>query len=440
MTRSRRGVAGLLVANGVSLFGTRMSFLALPWFVLATTHSPGITGVVAFAEMAPYVAVQGFGGPAIDRAGAWRTGVIADVLAAAAVGALPLLHSTGLLGLGALALLVALAGAIRGAGDSAKRVLVPGVAEHAGMPLERATGLIDGVNRLATMLGAPLAGVLIAVLSASSVLAVDAATFLVSAVVVAAFVPRAAQPRPATTATGSARGYLGSLREGFAHLRADRLLLGIAAMVFATNLLDQALGAVLLPVWASERLGSPVALGVIAGAGGVGAVGGNFVLTWLGPRLPRHRTYAWGFLVAGAPRFFVLAGAATLPPAVAIVLVCGVAGGAINPILGAVEYERVPRALQARVLGAVGALAWAGIPLGGLVAGAGVTAAGLTATLAALGGCYLLATLAPFLFPAWREMDRPGVGHAPSAGLVPADGGAEEGAVREAEPAWADDR
>jgi hypothetical protein len=38
-------------------------------------------------------------------------------------------------------------------------------------------------------------------------------------------------------------------------------------------------------------------------------------------------------------------------------------------IVGAIEYERVPRHLQARVLGAVGASAWVGIPFGSLRVG-----------------------------------------------------------------------
>jgi MFS family permease len=85
----------------------------------------------------------------------------------------------------------------------------------------------------------------------------------------------------------------------------------------------------------------------------------------------------------------------------------GLGIGTINPILGAVEYERVPRPLQARVLGTVGALAWAEMPMGGLLADwlAGTTS--VTAALVVAGACYLAATIIPFVFPAWRGLDRP---------------------------------
>ncbi len=75
-----------LAAVGVSTLGTRMSFLALPWLVLTTTHSAALTGLVSFAEMAPYVTVQALGGPVIDRVGVRVTSVGTDIVAAASWG------------------------------------------------------------------------------------------------------------------------------------------------------------------------------------------------------------------------------------------------------------------------------------------------------------------------------------------------------------------
>ena len=411
-TRSRRGLTGLLTAVGVSTLGSRMSFLAVPWFVLMTTGSAARTGVVAFVEMAPFVLMQGFCGPLVDRVGAWRVSIGTDLVAAVAVGAVPLLHASGHLGFATLCALVAAAGLVRGAGDSSRDVMIPGVVEDALIPMERGAGLYDGVNRLAGMLGAPAAGVLIAVWSAPSVLVVDAATFAFSALAVLLLVPRSAAPQRATPAgsgtdagAGSG-GYLQELGEGFRHLRADRLLVGIGVLVLVTNLLDQAVGSVLTPVWAKEVTGSSVVLGLMLGCFGVGAVLGNALLTWLAPRLPRRTTFAWSFLLASAPRLFAMALLSSVAPVLVFFFLGGLAAGSINPILGAVEYERVPRHLQARVLGALGALAWAGIPVGGLVGGFAVEHIGLRTSLAVVAGAYLLATLSPFVFPVWRGMDR----------------------------------
>jgi hypothetical protein len=413
----RRGLVGLLSAVGVSTLGTRMSLLALPWFVLTTTGSPTLTGLTATAELLPYVSVQGLGGPAVDRVGAWRTSVWSDLGAGLLVGLIPVLHGMHALPIGPMFGVVALAGGLRGAGDAARDVLLPGVGQLAQAPLERSAGLFDGVSRGAGLVGAPVAGVLLGITGALNVLALDAASFAVSALLVAVLVPRHAEPALAAP-DQEPLGYLTSLREGLAFLRGDRLLLGIGAMVLITNLLDQANSAVFVPVWARQVAHSPVALGLISGVFGIGAVAGNVLTTWLGPRLLRRWTYAVGFLLAGAPRFVALALSATVSPVLVANAVAGAGAGGINPILGAVQYRRIPRHLQVRVLGAVNATAWAGMPIGGLLGGALVASAGLRTTLLVAGAIYFATTLAPFLFPAWGEMDADNDGAEAKPGLA----------------------
>jgi hypothetical protein len=403
--RDRRPLAGFLGAVGVSALGTRMSMLALPWLVLTTTGSAALTGVVAFAEMAPYVTVQAIGGPMVDRLGARRISVATDLLAAAFLGLVPVLFAARLLPPPALAGLVAVVGGARGAGDCAREVMVPGVGGIARLPLERSTGLFDGVSRAAALVGLPLAGTLVAVSSPLSVLAIDAGTFAASAALVAAFVPQAAQP-PRRGRPDAGISYRSSLAEGFRFLRGDRLLLAIVAMIMITNFIDQAGGAVLWPVWSRDVAHSPVVLGLLGGALGLGAVAGNALTTWAGPRLPRRMTYAVGFLLGGAPRYLALAVTGSVPLVLAVAGVSGVGLGGINPVVGAAEYERVPRHLQARVLGAVGASAWAGIPLGSLAGGVAVAVFGLRPALLAAGVLYGVVTLAPFTFPVWRQLDR----------------------------------
>jgi MFS family permease len=405
MAPRRRGLAGLLGAVGVSTLGTRMSLLALPWFVLTTTGSPTLTGLIAAVELTPYVAVQAIGGPVIDRVGAWATSTLTDTGAAVLVGLIPLLHLVHGLDLPMLYLLVGGVGALRGAGDASRDVLLPGVGALAETPLERSAGLFDGMNRGGSLIGAPLAGVLIGITDAINVLAIDAASFAVSAVLVAVLVPRSAQPEPSGGQDGR-EGYFAALGEGFRFIRGDRLLLGIGAMVLVTNMLDQASGAVFVPVWAERVAHSAVALGLISGVFSVGAVTGNVVTTWLGPRLPRRWTYAVGFLFTGGPRLLTLAAASALSPVLVVSLIAGLGAGGINPILGAVQFERVPRRLQIRVLGVVNATAWAGMPVGGLAGGALTEALGIRPALLIAGLAYLVTTLSPFVFPAWRDMDR----------------------------------
>lgn len=406
----RRPLIGLLTAFGITTLGTRMTAVALPWFVLVSTGSVARAGLVAFAEMTPYVLVGATGGPFVDRLGPVRAALLGNVAAAVAVGAVPALHYAGLLHFGVLLAAVAVAGAASGVAGSGLRVLVPATGTLAGTPMERVAGLFDGLGRLALLLGAPLAGLLLVVAGGPLVLVVDAASFLVCAAVIALTVPPSVQP-PSTDATP----YLEKLRIGFRWLLGQRLVLGLSLATFGTNLVDQAWSAVLLPAWVRDRVGDPAALGAVFTALAVGLVAGNVLYTWLGPRLPRRRVFLWAFLVGGSPHLFVLALPIALPWVLTVIAVSGFAAGALNPIIGAVDYERVPAELRARVLSAINAIAWAGIPLGGLLGGWAAASLGVTTTLVAGGVVTLLVTLCPFVFPSWRGLDRPAPERAPAA-------------------------
>ena len=78
-TRSRRSLYGMLGASSVSIVGTRISAMALPWFVLTETDSPTLTGLVLMFEMAPYVISKALGGPLVDRHGPRLVSVTTDV-------------------------------------------------------------------------------------------------------------------------------------------------------------------------------------------------------------------------------------------------------------------------------------------------------------------------------------------------------------------------
>ena len=405
---TRRPFYGLLTAYLVSGVGTAMSEVAVPWLVLVTTGSAASTGVVGFSLMTPYVVLQATAGPLVDRVGPRRTFLLGNAAAAIATGAIPLLHALGGLSLATLACVVAVAGAVRGVADCATTPMVPITADQGDVPYERAVGLFSGANRAAMLAGMPLAGVLIVAFGPAQVILLDAVSFGAAVIVLGGSVPARPGSGNSTTEPMRLGRYFAELREGLHFLRADRLLVGIVIMVAVTNLLDQALTSVLLPVWAHDRVHDATALGWVGGAWGAGMLVGALGGAWLGPRLPRWPALAFGSLLSASPPFFALAGWASVPWQLPVFALTGVVGGVLNPILGAVEFERIPPRLHARVLGAIKASAWVGIPFGALVGGALAQGPGLTTALLACGSAMLLATLAPFVFPSWRTVDRRG--------------------------------
>jgi MFS family permease len=399
---SRRPLRSLLTANTISTVGTTMTFLAIPWYVLQTTGSASKTGIAAASETIPLALAAALGGPFVDRMGARRVSVISDVVSAVAIAAIPVLDATAGLAFWQLCLLIAVVGLARAPGDTARHLLVPGLARLADTPLERVTSAYDGVSRGARMLGAPLAGVLIAIWGASNILLIDAGTFAASAVLVQLMVPGSVRP---AVAAEDPEPYLTQLRSGLRYLRQDRLIAGITSMVMVTNLLDAAYSSVLVPVFARDVLHSSVALGLLGGTFGGGALAGTVIYGVIGPRLPRWPVYTVAFLVVGGPRFFLLGAAPPLPVILAGCLFAGLLCGAINPVLSAVEFGRIPDAMQSRVFGATAAGCLIGMPVGAVGGGLLVSAFGIRAALFTTGVLYLLTTLAPVVFPVWREMD-----------------------------------
>ncbi|GHJ44592.1 putative drug antiporter protein precursor [Catellatospora sp. TT07R-123] len=405
-----KGLIGLFTAGTISQIGSRMTFLAVPWLVLVTTGSPTRMGLAAAAEWLPYVLAAPLGAPLLDRFGARRIAIGADLASALATAAVALGYVGGF---GSLLALLVVAGALRGMGDNAKRMLLPRTIAASGVDITRAASVYDGVNRLAGLLGAGIGGSVIVWLGAPGAVLFDGATFAVCALLVWLLVPAdtAGGPVPLTglakVLAAPREPYLTAIRGGARYLREDRLMVGILALLFVTNLADQANAAVFVPLWVDQVLHSPIALGFTGGAFALGAVLGNIGFTALAPRAPRYAVFTIGFLLGGAPRLFTLALSDTLTLVLAVSFVGGLAMAAVNPILSAVSFERVPEHLQARVLSLSTAIAYAGIPLGGLVGGWAVNGMGLTWSLALFGGLYLAATLLPVVDrQTWRQLDR----------------------------------
>ena len=400
---NRLPLIGFLTAHAISRTGSRLTLIALPWLVLSTTGSATRTGLVAFVQLGVYVAVSAFGAPLIDRLGRRRVLLSASLLNGCAVATVPFLYDRAALPFGVLLAVVAVAGLADGFASGAQRVLLREVIAASGVSTERAVSVYDGVDRLAGVLGMPLGGVLVAWMGAPHVLWLDAASFAVAVLLLSLTLPKrvaAQEDQPAK------ESYAAAFKTGVAFLRGDRLVLMMCVMLTFTNGAAQALSAVFMPVWINDVTGDPAALGLLAGAFGGGAVAGNVLFTWLAPRMPRFWTFGIAFLLAGSPRFFAMAFTDSITLVLVVAALSGLATAALNPILSAVMFERIPEPLQARVFGLTSALSWLGIPVGALLGGFAVTGLGPAGALLTGGIVYLAATLMPFLQRIWRDMDR----------------------------------
>jgi MFS family permease len=415
LAHGKRPLVALLTANIVSITGNVFTTLAVPWFVLTSTGSVSRTGLASVASTLPIVISAGTAGALVDHLGLRRTSVASDLFSGLIVLAIPVLYLTTRLPFWLLLVLLFIRWFLATPGDTARQAMLPDLAAQATVPIQRATAAFDGVYRAGRMAGASLAGVLILVFGPISLLFIDAATFLLSALLIGGLVPRITHK---TDEPGLSR-YLPRLQEGMAFLWRDPILRSVVVIFLVSNMLDTGLSQVLLPTYARTTAHDPRVFGFLVAAVGAGAVAGTIAYGVLGTRLPPRITLAICMLAAGAPRPLVLAAGAPFAVAVAVTAAAGFMAGAINPLIGAIQYDRIPARLRARVLGASTAGAYAGMPLGGVLASTLADLAGLRVSFVVFAVLYVLLAVPPLLGGSWRTATYQTLQSKPSAQTAP---------------------
>jgi MFS family permease len=412
-------LTALLTAHAISQTGNVVTAFAIPFYVLGLGGSGVEVGLAAFFATAPVVIGGPLGGVVVDRVGHRRAAVVADLVGGAAVLAMPVLALTVGLPFWALLALVFAAGLLDTPGQTARRVMLPALTERAGVRIERSVGLLDGMDRLARLVGASAAGLLVALVGPIATLFVNAATFAVSALLTWAFVRLPAGVQPVEADDSAPGSYWSDLATGFRFVVRDPLMRLIVGLVLVTNLLDSARASSMMPLYANDRLGGAAALGLLVAVMGGSALIGNIAFGFVAHRVPRRLTFAACFALAGGPPNVAFALGAPLPVLVATVALAGLAAGSLNPILGAVQFERVPEKMRGRVFGLVNAGAWAGVPLGALLGGIAVDTVGFGLAFGVAAVVYTLVTLSPLTGGTWRQMERAATAPAPGRTAEP---------------------
>ena len=124
---NRLPILALLAANIISLVGSMLTKIALPWFVLETTGSAAQTGLTGFFVALPAFAAGVFGGTLVDRLGFKRTSIIADLISGFGLILIPLLYRTIGLEFWQLLALVFVGALLEVPGLTARRSMLPGL-------------------------------------------------------------------------------------------------------------------------------------------------------------------------------------------------------------------------------------------------------------------------------------------------------------------------
>ena len=387
----RRPVVALVAAEAVSSFGSQMTFLALPWFVLSTTGSATRMGVVLAAELAP-IAIFGIpSGAVVARYGARRTMLVSDLVRAPLLVSIPLLHALGWLTFPLLLVLVALVGVFIAPYFASQRLILPELVGDDEHVVAQANAVLEGAQRTTALLGPAAAGLMIAAFGAPTALVVDAATFLFAFVLLVLLVP-SRPPLPVTEAGG---GVLAGIR----FVLRDRLLRVLGGTALVANGLGQILTAGLM-VLAYQEFDSSKVAGAFFAAFGAGAVVGSVIAVRAVGRFDPLRLGAVSFVALTLP-IFALTLELPVPGVMVALALSSLFGPLVNaPLIGVITM-RTPEALRAKVMTAVLTAAMLAGPLGLLVAGPLLQTWGPRPVFLLVAAGQLLATV-PFAAVAFR--------------------------------------
>ena len=351
---SSRPLVALLVAEVLSTTGSQMTWLALPWFVLVTSGSKQMALVIA-AEAGGYALFGIPSGSLLERLGPQRTMRLCDAARAPLMVLVPVLHWRGDLTLPILigiAFVLGVAGTPYGA---AQRIVVAEILDEDEASVERANALLQGATRITMLAGPALAGILIAAVGAPIVLLVDAASYVVSFLLVTLFVPAARAVRADDSEDG--QGLLAGVR----YLLRDPLLRGWTAAVVVGDASFSVL-FVAIPVLVVHHYGAdPRLAGAFLASWGVGCVGGNLV-AYRSERVGGLQQAVPLVLVQALPLWALAAPVPAGAVAGALVL-SGVANGLVNPTLHAFLTLRPPAAVRAKTLTALFTASSLGTPV-----------------------------------------------------------------------------
>lgn len=391
----------LLAATAVSIIGNFMTLVALPWFVLEITGSVAKTGAVAVAITLPQMLAGFFANTVVDRLGYVRASVLSDLAAGGTVALIPLLYHTVGLAFWQILLIVFCGNLLGTAGNTGRQSLLPDVIALARLPRSRANSWYQSVFNFAFLAGPLIAGLAIPVIGTSNVLWLDAATFAFSALVVGLCVCQ--------TATRTARAtepYLTQLREGFHFIAHDRPLLAVFGFSVAIGLIGPSFFNLLLPLYARERYGVALALGLMRSGWAAGLLLGTLAYGVLGERLSRRATYLLACAVGVGPFSLLILGP-PLAVSVGALFVASVALGPLNPLRLTIQQERTPEVLRSRVFGTGNALLFAAAPAGTVLFSAIAERGGISVAIAVTSIVWFGILIAVWLIPAFGQLEAP---------------------------------
>lgn len=403
----------LTVGQVTSTIGDYCYAVVLPWLVLAHHSSAATLGVVLACYGVPRALLTIPGGWLADRFGPRVVMLAADVLRCALTTVLTVLAASHASSLATVVPVSAALGACSALFLPASLTMMPSLVDNARLP--SANALYTGFLQTGSMLGPVIGGVLVATSGPAPAFAVDAASYLVSAICLALIgrsdarpQRRSAQPRsgPEETTPAAASGASAPAAVSvWTLLRRERLLQVVLLVSVSANFALTGTTEVTLPVLAHARYGA-AAFGAVLACIAVMGVIGALVVAWVGERFVRAALIAGAFEVA-AVAIAVAPVIGGLPGLAVSLSVFGLALGFDSAVWGTLIQRWAPPELLGRVWGLLMLAPVCSFPLSTLIAGFLTRRLGPVPVFPISGALLALSYLFGLSRPEFRHLGRP---------------------------------
>ncbi len=397
--RWRGGFGRIWGSIAVSLMGTQVSLLALPLTALAALGaSPSQVALLAAAGTAPFLV---FGLPAgawVDRWSRRSLMVTADVLRGTLLASVPLAWILGILTLGQLYVVAFGIGSLSVLFDVASLTVLPALVPR--RQIAAANGRLEAARAIAQTSGPGLGGVLVQVLTAPLAVVVDAASYLVSGVLL-----RGLPEVPARERTAVGEPILRQVTVGLAFCLRHRYIRPLALGAAWMNLWVEAFLAIVVTYAVRDLDLSAATVGVVLAGSNVGYLLGSLLVPWLnrtcgvGRSIALGATLQIGFVVAtlarsGLPVLWLTLGLA----------ISAAGTGVWNVDAVSLRQATTPAPMLARMNASNRFLIWGTMPLGAALGAWLASWIGLADTALVAAVAAPLSAL-PVVFSAVRGVD-----------------------------------
>jgi len=390
----RRDLRLVLSAGIISLTGDWILTIGLIYRVYAVTGSTVASALTMASSFAPQVLLGAVAGVFADRWDRKRTMIAADLLLAAGLLPLLLVHDAAQVWI--VFAVMFWEGSVQQFFSPAEQAMVPRlVPDDELMAANAVSGQVSNVSRLA---GSALGGILAAAGGIIAVTLIDAASFLASALLLA--LVRTTGRTAASSEGGSIRARLAQvgaeLRDGLQMSARHAVLRALMIFALVTSVGEGIMSTLFTPFVEHVLHGTPQDLGLIVAAQAVGGIVGGIVAAASGHRARASRLLSYGAIVFGLVDlaiFLYPLGYVAVWPAIVGMIIVGLPGALTLAGLITLFQRSSEDSYRGRVFGAVSALEGVTVLVGTLAAGYLSRFVGIVPVLAVQGAGYVVAGL-----------------------------------------------